>query len=194
MGTSTSVPQFVAKLEKAADVIGDTNRRAINAAALDAKNTAIKVAAPDTGGDMRLSRWRSGKGIRLSAGYEVSATGSVVTARVHPRPIGVWKLLEHGAAPHPIVPGATRRRRKASRTLLAGVAGPVLPGETAAGLRRGKAAGRVLSFGPGQVAAYVMHPGTSGKSTWSNAAKAAKPVAVTTYQRTQRAALVNAFR
>ena len=164
MGTSTSVPQFVAKLEKAADVIGDTNRRAINAAALDAKNTAIKVAAPDTGGDMRLSRWRSGKGIRLSA------------------------------APHPIVPGATRRRRKASRTLLAGVAGPVLPGETAAGLRRGKAAGRVLSFGPGQVAAYVMHPGTAGKSTWSHAAKAAKPVAVTTYQRTQRAALVNAFR
>lgn len=194
MGHSTSVPQFAAKIEKAADAIADTNRRAINAAAGAAKNTALAVASPDTGGDMRLSRWRSGKGIRLSAGYEVTATPGVVTARVHPRPLGVWQLLEHGAVPHPIVPGATRRRRKASRTLLAGVAGPVLPGETAAGLRRGKAAGRVLSFGPGQVAAYALHPGTSGKSTWSKATKAAKPVAVTTYQRAQRATLVNAFR
>lgn len=194
MGESHSVDEFAAKIVAGGVAINGAVKKGVQSASLAAKTTILTSAAPDTGGDMRLSRWRSGKGIKIDAGYKVDDMGVTVKSVVKPRPVGVWSLLEHGAVQHSIVPGARKKQRRAGRTLLDGVAGPVLPGTVLASGRTKKQSGRVLSFGPGQVAAYATHPGTSGKNTWSRGATAAKPIAVEVFQRTHRAALIGAFR
>ena len=59
------------------------------------KALALEEAARVTGGDGRLSRFNKGKGIKLSAGYDVVAPGVV---RLTPRPLGPWTLVESGSA------------------------------------------------------------------------------------------------
>lgn len=195
MGESRSVNQFAGKIVAGGAAIGAANSKAVRAAALAAKETSLTAGRADTGGDLRLSRWRSGKGIKIGVGFVVKTLASeMAVADVTPRPAGVWRLLEYGAAPHSIVPGSTRRRKRAGATLQADIAGPVLPVGAMADARTKRGKAKVLSFGPGQVAAYVTHPGAPGKNTWSKGVEAARPVAVRVYAQTHEAALKAAFR
>ena len=193
MGVSRSVPEFVANIETGAVSIASANTQATAAAAQAAKTTTLEVARPDTGGDLRLSRWGK-KGVKVNVGYEVASTSpGYAVATLSPRPAGVWRVMNDGSQPHPIVPGAKRSASRAG-TLTAGRMGPLLPAGVIAANRTARGAMRVLSFGPDQVAAYAMHPGAKGKNTWGRGVEAARPVAARTYQVRHRQALVAAFR
>jgi hypothetical protein len=193
MGESRSVPEFAAKITAGGLSIAAANAQATAAAAQAAKTAALQVAVPDTGGDLRLSRWGK-NGVKVGVGYEVAATNpQYAVATVTPRPAGVWRVMNDGAKPHPIVPGASRRARRAAASISDGF-GPQLPGETVAGSRRGKGARKVLSLGPDRVFAYVNHPGAKGKNTWGRGVEVARPVAARAYQLRHRQALIAAFK
>lgn len=192
MGTSHSVPEFAAKIAAGGVAIAAANRQAVTAAAQAAKVVTLQTAVPDTGGDLRLSRWGK-NGVRLNVGYEVAATSpDYAVARVSPRPLGVWRVLNDGSKPHPIVPGAKRGSRRAGRVAVG--FGPTLPAGSIAEGRSFRGSMRVLSFGPGQVAAYATHPGSKGKNTWTRGVETARPLATRTYQIRHQQALLTAFK
>lgn len=193
MGQSRSVPEFAAKITAGGLTIAAANAQATAAAAQAAKTASLQVAVPDTGGDLRLSRWGR-NGVKVDVGYEVAATDpQYAVATVTPRPAGVWRVLNDGAKPHPIVPGASRRARRAGASIADGF-GPQLPTEVLAGSRRGRGARKVLSLGPDRVFAYVNHPGAKGKNTWGRGVEVARPLAARAYQLRHRQALVAAFK
>jgi hypothetical protein len=193
MGISRSVPEFVANINAGGTAIAAANTQATTAAAQAAKMITLEVARPDTGGDLRLSRWGK-RGVKVNVGYEVAATNpEYAVATLQPRPAGVWRVMNDGSQPHPIVPGAKRSASRAG-TLTGGRMGPLLPAGVIAANRTARGAMRVLSFGPDQVAAYAMHPGAKGKNTWGRGVEAARPVAARAYQIRHRQALVAAFR
>ena len=116
--------------------------------ALPAIGAAMKAIALDearrvTHGDLRLSRFAKGRGIKLGAGYDVVAPATV---RLTPRPLGPWTLVESGSArswwyePRAGKPGkgAAKRRRR-----------------------------RRLQLRGGGVRWYVRHGGVRGKQAWT---------------------------
>lgn len=108
------------------------------------KAIALEEAARVTGGDGRLSRFAKGKGIKLSAGYDVVAPTVV---RLTPRPLGPWTLVESGSA------------RSYWYEPRAGKA------KTKKGAR--KKGARPIRLRNGAVRWYVRHGPVRGKRAWS---------------------------
>lgn len=173
MGTSQSTGELVDKFRKYAFLTGNANRQAVTSAALVYKNRLLATAARDTGGDRRLSRWRrrfgaggDGQSPKLNAGFDVFGYDNA-KAVIKPRPYGIWALLEGGAAPHRIYPFRYARGS------------------------RNQGARKALKFG-GQFAAYVDHPGTPAKRTFSDALTA-EPQAKRVFREAHRRGLLEVF-
>lgn len=168
MGKSANASQLGTKLVNTAKSAGQTNRKAVSAAALVTKKTILGYARKDTGGDLKLSRWGRAvgpgqrKGVKVGAGYDVKGYDRA-TALLRARPTGVWRVLNDGAVPHDI----GRKKRSKSKALYLG-------GE--------------------KFAASVKHPGTRGKRTWDEGARLAKAPAARAYRRVMSKAMLAPFK
>ncbi len=174
MGTSRNVAELGEKFQRYAFVFGNANRKGVQAAAQVYKERLLISADSDTGGDRRLSRWRSRLGAvsqspKLGAGYEVFGFDNA-KAVLRPRPYGIWALLEGGAKPHRIAPFRYARGR-----------------------RKGEG-NSALKFPNGSFAAFVNHPGTQGKRTFSNAVPVAEPGAKRVFAEAHRRGLLEVFK
>jgi hypothetical protein len=139
--------------------------RAVLAGAAPLERDARENLRRASGGDLRLSRVRSGKGARVDVKVTTQGSGSGTRALV--LPVGPVSLVEGDTRRHrePFsyagTTGAGGRRRYATagqRTATGGIA------------RRRRAARRGFLYIPGVgVRAYVNHPGTSGKHPVANA-------------------------
>lgn len=182
------------------------NRKATSDAALAFKGAALKSARKDSGGDLRLSRFGK-KGVKLNVGYELDGSPGVQRAVVTPRPMGPWKVLEYGAKKHPIIPGLTRRQQRAMVlfSAMAGGRGEFDIGELA-GMARGTRNNRggsrrrkrsMFLSAPigkkGQGAAWINHPGTKAKKTWSRGTAQGAKDATDGYRAAQVKALSKVF-
>lgn len=176
MGTSRSPKELADKLDSAGKIIAGGNRDAVSAAADVYKDAVLFQGRLDTGGDLKLSRWGR-NGLRLNAGYDVDGQAKA-TAKLRPRPMGPWKVLEYGAKPHVIVAGLTRRQGQALAlfSFMAGGLGNFDLGELssiATGNRNNRGGSRrrqrakALTIGP-DFRPFANHPGTEPKNTWSN--------------------------
>lgn len=201
MGTSRNAAELAHKMDLAAKRIVGENRDAVAAAADVYKDSVLTQGRLDTGGDQRLSRWGR-RGIKLGAGYDVN--GDVVaTAKMAPRPMGPWKVLEYGAKPHVIVAGLTRRQGQALAmfAFMAGGRGEFDLGALSAmatgnrnnrgGSRRRQRA-KALTIGQ-NFRPFVNHPGTAGKETWSKGVARGTEGATRAYKRTQLMGLTKVF-
>ena len=134
MGTSRDGAALAAKLTVAATAIANANRNATAAAAQEYKESVLVTGRAATGGDLRLSKWGK-KGVKLGAGYDVDGQQHA-KATLTARPMGPWKVVEYGAASHPIVPGATKKMRQGAQ-LMSLMTGTEVSAEGVAGSRRG---------------------------------------------------------
>jgi len=193
VGTSKSVPEFVAKFERLALNAGQANYDAVEAAARTYKDVMLIEVAKDTGGNMKLSAWgsparRKTGGLKLGVGYDIKGRENA-TAFIYGRPQGAWKVLEYGTQPHIIGLGKGATSRLISYALGGG------PNKRARGqlnrqLRKQKAL--FANTGPGSksargggyshpIARPIQHPGTSGKRTFTRGARRAEPRAIEVY-------------
>lgn len=199
MGTSNSTAELVKKLSTAGDGLLKKNVTGVTRSAQVYKESVLTEARADTGGDGRLSRWGR-NGLKLNAGYEVTGTTdakAILTAR----PMGPWKVLEHGSDPHLIVPGLTRRQRGAMElmSMLSSGRGGYDAAALAASARgnRNNRGGRrrrpvPLNIG-GNLRAYARHPGSKGKGTWSTGIRRGTKPATAAYRKAQTDALAEVF-
>lgn len=178
------------------------NRNATRNAALAFKGAALDTARKDSGGDLRLSRWGK-NGVRLNVGFDLEGSPGEQRATVRPRPMGVWKVLEYGARPHPIIPGLTRRQQRAMALFgfMAGGRGEfdvAALAATARGNRNNRRSSRRRKRRSplrinGQFRAWANHPGTSGKRTWSRSTAKGADDAIKGYRVDQAKALAKVF-
>lgn len=150
-------------------VLVQTTPRAVRAGAGPLEDQARDNLRRVTGGDLVLSRVRSGKGARVDVKITMQGSGSGARALV--LPVGPVSLVEGDTRPHrePFtyagVTGSGGRRRYATagqRTASGGVA------------RRRRAVRRGLIAIPGVgVRAYVRHPGTRGQQPMVRAMRTA---------------------
>jgi hypothetical protein len=101
----------VTRIDKA---INDSIRDTVRAAAIAAKDAQLDEMRGDTGGDLILSRVRSGKGARIGTRYDLTGTGKNTLATI--RATGPVPLVANPTKPHPIPkvgPRARRRKRLA---------------------------------------------------------------------------------
>lgn len=202
MGTSRSATELAHKLDAAGRSITGHNRAAVGAAADAYKDSVLTQARGDSGGDLRLSKFGR-NGVKLGAGYDVD--GDVrATAKLSPRPMGPWKVLEYGASPHVIVAGLTRRQGQALTlfNFLSGGRGEIDVGAVAAtargnrnnkNSRRRRQRAAALTIGP-NFRPYVRHPGTKAKHTWSEGVARGTSGANAAYRREQAAGLLKVFK
>jgi hypothetical protein len=176
MGTSNSAAELAGKFSTYALAFGNANRTAVQAATQVYKDRLLDNARRDTGGDLRLSRWRrrygaSGTGVspKLGAGYDIFGTLNA-KAVLRPRPYGIWALLEGGTVAHTIKPFRYARGR-----------------------RRGEG-NSALKFSDGNFAGAVQHPGTSPKNTFSDATRSAEPGAKRVFAEAHRRGLLEVFK
>jgi len=193
VGTSKSVPEFVAKFERLALNSGQANYDAVKAAAQTYKDVMLIEVAKDTGGNMRLSRWgsparRKAGGLRLGVGYDIKGRENA-TAFIYGRPQGAWKVLEYGTQPHIIGLGKGATSRLVSYALSGG------PNKRARGQLNRQLRKRTVMFantGPGSKSARggeyghpiskpIQHPGAKGKNTFTRGVRRAEPRAIEVY-------------
>lgn len=200
---AVNVQRMVKRIEKLGEAPAKANKAATTKAALAYKDATLDQGRKAVGSDLRLSRWGR-KGVKINVGFDVDDSGGRSVATVKPRPLGVWKVLEYGAEPHLIVPGLTRRQRKAMSlfSAMAGGRGDYNVAElaaTARGNRNNRSGSRrkkrrvPLKIG-GNVRAWARHPGTSPKRTWSKGIAGGTDDALDAYKRAQSEALVKAFK
>ncbi len=89
--------------------IDKSARESVKLAAFAAKVEQLDVMRSDAGGDLRLSRVRSGKGAAIGVRYDIRGTGRNVSAEV--KATGPVPLLANPIPAHRI-PKASGRRRK----------------------------------------------------------------------------------
>ena len=198
MGTSNSVAEFGAKIVKAGQEMEKVNTAATAAAAQVYKDAVIASGKAATGGDGQLSRWGKDRskvgfkgGVKLNARYDIENTGGKAQAVLKAVPMGVWKVVEYGASPHPIVPGATKKMRQGAQ-LMSLLTGADTAGALA-GARKGTKKRKMLAWGNGNFAAYTRHPGAKGKKAWSVGIRAGTSGAVNAYKKKQIEALGKVF-
>lgn len=92
------------RVGKIDEAIERSARESVTKAAKAAKDAQLDVMRADAGGDLRLSRVRSGRGARIGVRYTVSGHTAIVKA------IGPVPLLANQIKPHPI-PKPGRRRK-----------------------------------------------------------------------------------
>lgn len=106
--------QLPADLRRRVDKIGDAIDRSVRdtvrAAAIAAKDAQLQAMREDAGGDLRLSRVRSGKGAKIGARYDLAGQGRHSTATV--RAIGPVPLIANPIKAHTIPRARGRRSRK----------------------------------------------------------------------------------
>lgn len=106
-----SLSQMPADLRRRIDRIEDdleqSRRATIRAAANAAKDAQLVVMRGDAGGDLTLSRVRSGKGAKIGARYDFSPDGNVLV-----KATGPVQLIANPSRPHPIPRARGRRARK----------------------------------------------------------------------------------
>lgn len=208
MGTSRSGADLAKKLTAVSKDLGRANRQAVSAAAMQYKDELLDAAERDL--DSRnpspkrsFSRWgKDNKGmpgdrkaLQVSAGYDLRGYTNAV-AKLKARPQGPWKVLEYGAKPHAIVPGATRgmRREAAFVSAFTGadVGAAALSGRVSSLGRRTR---RVLSI-PGSPTGYAMYaqsPGSKAKKTWSRSLAKRTPGAMRVFKSSHQRSLLRAL-
>ena len=196
MGESKSSAELAAKLTLAATALGQANRKAVGEAANTYKFGALQAAREDVGPDLRLSRWgakrgRSTQGLKLGAGYDVRGYDNAV-ALLRARPQGVWKVVEYGAKPHPIVPGVSKRQTRFAASL-ANLTGETVNASTIVAGRKGKKRRMALKLPDGNIRFGVNHPGSRGKRTWSRGINKATPGALRTVRAVHARTLLEIF-
>lgn len=147
--------------------------RAVAAGAAPLEDRARENLRAASGGDLRLSRVRSGKGARVDVRVRLSGAGSRAVASV--LPVGPVSLVEGDTRKHrePFsysgVTGAGNRRRYATagQTTATG----------AVARRRRRVRSDLLSIPGVGVRTYVDHPGTRGRHPVGNAMGQAGPAA-----------------
>lgn len=181
MGTSRNIGELGDKFQRYAFVFGNANRAAVQAATQVYKEKLLVSAASATGGDYRLSRWRSRLGAvsqspKLGAGYEIFGYENAKGV-LRPRPYGIWALLEGGSnTGQPYVIGPFKYKR---------------------GRRRGEGTSAVTYAGlPTKrgFAAYVIHPPQKPRNTFSNAVPVAEPGAKRVFAEAHRRGLLEVFK
>jgi len=85
-------------------------RDSVRLAAKAAKDQQLDEMRADAGGDLRLSRVRSGKGAAIGARYDLIGSGSATTATV--KATGPVPLIANPIKAHRIPKAGARRRRK----------------------------------------------------------------------------------
>jgi hypothetical protein len=182
MGTSRNATELAGKFSAYALAFGNANRSAVQAATQVYKDRLLDNARRDTGGDLRLSRWRrrygaSGTGVspKLGAGYEVFGTLNAKSV-LRPRPYGIWALLEGGAGERG---GGTEYVIKPFRYVR--------------GRRKGEG-NSALKFPNGDFAASVTHRGVAPKNTFSDATRTAEPGAKRVFAEAHRRGLLEVFK
>jgi hypothetical protein len=196
VGESKSSAELAAKLTLAATALGRANRKAVGEAANTYKFGALQAAREDVGPDLRLSRWgakrgRSTQGLKLGAGYDVRGYDNAV-ALLRARPQGVWKVVEYGAKPHPIVPGVSKRQTRFAASL-ANLTGETVNASTIVAGRKGKKRRMALKLPDGNIRFGVNHPGSRGKRTWSRGINKATPGALRTFRAVHARTLLDIF-
>jgi hypothetical protein len=196
VGESKSSAELAAKLTLAATALGRANRKAVGEAANTYKFGALQAAREDVGPDLRLSRWgakrgRSTQGLKLGAGYDVRGYDNAV-ALLRARPQGVWKVVEYGAKPHPIVPGVSKRQTRFAASL-ANLTGETVNASTIVAGRKGKKRRMALKLPDGNIRFGVNHPGSRGKRTWSRGINKATPGALRTFRAVHARTLLEIF-
>ena len=196
MGESKSSAELAAKLTLAATALGRANRKAVGEAANTYKFGALQAAREDVGPDLRLGRWgakrgRSTQGLKLGAGYDVRGYDNAV-ALLRARPQGVWKVVEYGAKPHPIVPGVSKRQTQFAASL-ANLTGETVNASTIVAGRKGKKRRMALKLPDGNIRFGVNHPGSRGKRTWSRGINKATPGALRTFRAVHARTLLDIF-
>ena len=155
MGISTSVLEFVGKIEQVPVVLEKQKRQATLKAAQvlrDGAMASLNAAAP--GGHLR-----NVKGSALAVRATSTPDGAMVAA------VGkAFAILDNPTKGHTIGGGKGTKRAK-------GGIGPSRPG---------KRSGGVLHIGNGFVTGPVHHPGTHGKHTFNLGTEAVTPEAFTT--------------
>jgi hypothetical protein len=179
VGTSRSIAELAGKFESYAYIFGNANRRGVQAAAQVYKDRLLANAARDSGGDLRLSRWRrrfgasgDGSSPKLGAGYQLFGYENA-KAVLRPRPYGIWALLEGGSNT-----GESYR---------------IAPFKYARGRRKGEG-NSALKFANGGFAAYVMHPPQKPRHTFSDAVPPATPGAKRVFAEAHRRGLLEVFK
>lgn len=182
MGTSNSAAELAGKFSTYALAFGNANRTAVQAATQVYKDRLLDNARRDTGGDLRLSRWRrrygaSGTGVspKLGAGYDIFGTLNA-KAVLRPRPYGIWALLE----------GGTGERG-------GGTAYVIKPFRYVRGRRKGEG-NSALKFPDGGFAASATHRGVAPKNTFSDATRSAEPGAKRVFAEAHRRGLLEVFK
>lgn len=196
MGESKSSAELAAKLTLAATALGRANRKAVGEAANTYKFGALQTAREDVGPDLRLSRWgakrgKSTQGVKLGARYDVRGSTNAV-ALLKARPQGVWKVVEYGSKPHPIVPGVSKRQTRFAASL-ANLTGETVNASTIVAGRKGKKRRMALKFPDGNIRFGANHPGSRAKKTWSRGIDRATPGALRTFRAVHARTLLEIF-
>jgi hypothetical protein len=97
------------RVDKIETAIDRSARESVRLAAQTAKSIQLDVMKADAGGDLKLSRVRSGKGAAIGARYDLRGMGRESTAEV--KATGPVPLIANPSKPHPI-PRKNARRRK----------------------------------------------------------------------------------
>jgi hypothetical protein len=106
MGTSSSMSEAVAKVERSVD--NSVLSAMAKAGGMAAKKSALKAAADSLGGDRKMSGFK--RGGALNAGFDLSGGTSVT---VNFRPARLWKLAEEGRKGSKRVTAGKGRRKGA---------------------------------------------------------------------------------
>jgi hypothetical protein len=107
---STMPADLTRRINKIEKAVQDSARDSIRRAAIAAKAAQLDQMRHDVGGDLILSRVRSGKGARIGARYTLTGTGTTTTATV--KATGPVPLIANRIEPHRIPRAVARRRRK----------------------------------------------------------------------------------
>jgi hypothetical protein len=147
----TSVEAFARRMATLPGAVVDATPDAVRAAAVVLEEEAESNLSTATGGDLRLSRVRSGRGAKV--GVEVRVKGSGSRAQGIVVPSGPVLLVEDDTRAHVEPFQYSGRYTMAGQTTRRGTAG-----------KRSKAARKGFLFIPGVgIRARVRHPGTKGK-------------------------------
>lgn len=134
-------------------VIVQTTPRAVRAGAAPLETQARVNLRRASGGDLRLSRVRSGRGARVDVQVKVQGSGTGTRALV--LPVGPVSLVENDTRPHrePFAYLSERTGGQRSYSM---------------DRRRRRVRSRVLAIPGVGVRTHVRHPGTSGKHPLGN--------------------------
>lgn len=104
----SQMPRDIAKrIDRIEKDLEQSRRATMRAAGAAAKDEQLKVMRHDAGGDLTLSRVRSGKGAKIGARYDFTPDANVIVKATGPVP-----LIANPSEPHVIPRQNARRARR----------------------------------------------------------------------------------